>query len=872
MELQPIRNILKRVDDDGSDSDVARFNALMYAGEMALKLTVLTTLAGVDAESQQERYCAEYDLVRADGVGGWLEPLDRLLAGTCRVTPEAVDDWNSLTAKKDIDSWQYECAAQMNKAVMVALGSGVQPLAHRVTLRSWMTDFVLLRNKVRAHGAPAVGVCSRVCSSLELSLRSYYAHLAIFSRPWAYLHRNFSGRYRVLVLGGKPEVFDYLKTASSVNVGDEGIFIWYEKPVLIPLLKAGTGDPSELFFPNGGYSNGRYELLSYVTGAADTAEGCVTPPGDLPGSETQSIGSLEVEGEAFTNMPSLNSKYVPRLALEEELLGRLMDDNHPIVTLVGRGGIGKTSTALSVLRKAAGTAKFPVILWFSARDMDLLPNGPKPVKPDCISQADLARAYAGLMLPDRGNVKGRTAIEAMQAALTKGPEGPTLFVFDNFETFVDPPAVYNWLDTFIRLPNKILITSRTRELKADYPVEVRGMTLGETKELVRMTGIQLQIEPLLTDAYVERIVEVADGHPYVVKMILGEVAKQMHQVPPGELIARADDVLLALFERTFTALSPAAKRVFLLISNSRLPVPEVAVEASILRYTREPIDVRQAIEELNRSSFIDLLASEERRQYFVSTPMVAAAFGQRKLAVSPYKPQVELETQLLRQFGPTRRSELSEGWGQAVTRLMHNVSAATNGDTTKLQEYVPMIECVANEYPPTWLLLSGIYEESPIPSDMEKAKSCVRRYLELPLEEADRQSAWQRLQRLCYYSHDAEGELQAWVEWTRLPSTPIAVVSEAAGRVNYMVHQREVDIAQEVSAYLVRQLADVVFDRLDECDAIGCSRAGWLFHDIFDDRSAVRAVQRGLAIDKTEEHLVRILRNPWYVAACDLAG
>jgi hypothetical protein len=67
-------------------------------------------------------------------------------------------------------------------------------------------------------------------------------------------------------------------------------------------------------------------------------------------------------------------------------------------------------------------------------------------------------------------------------------------------------------------------------------------------------------------------------------------------------------------------------------------------------------------------------------------------------------------------------------------------------------------------------------------------------------------------------------------------------------------------------------LADVVFDRLDECDAIGCSRAGWLFHDIFDDRRAVRAVQRGLAIDKTEEHLVRISQNPWYVAACDLAG
>ena len=50
-------------------------------------------------------------------------------------------------------------------------------------------------------------------------------------------------------------------------------------------------------------------------------------------------------------------------------------------------------------------------------------------------------------------------LEYMEEQLSQSEVGPILFVLDNFETVNDPVEIYNWLDTYIRNPNKLLITS-----------------------------------------------------------------------------------------------------------------------------------------------------------------------------------------------------------------------------------------------------------------------------------------------------------------------------------------------------------------------------------------------------------------------------
>ena len=162
-------------------------------------------------------------------------------------------------------------------------------------------------------------------------------------------------------------------------------------------------------------------------------------------------------------------------------------------------------------------------------------------------------------------------------------DDPTLFVFDNFETLENPSDVYNWLETHIRLPNKILITTRVRSFRGDYHINIGGMTDEEACELIDRHAVRLGVGALVTEEYRRELIEESSGHPYVIKILLGDVAREGTRVKPRRVMASSGELLRALFERTYISLSPGAQRVFLLLCSWRVSVPEIGVEAVVLR-------------------------------------------------------------------------------------------------------------------------------------------------------------------------------------------------------------------------------------------------------------------------------------------------
>ena len=146
--------------------------------------------------------------------------------------------------------------------------------------------------------------------------------------------------------------------------------------------------------------------------------------------------SLKILGQVFTNVPRLPSTtYVKRPRLETDVFEAFTDDRHPIVTLKGRGGIGKTSLTLAVITRISETDRFAVIIWFSARDIDLLTSGAKSVKPRVLNEADLGELYCKLI----GHSNEPSTLKklpqfTLAEHLRESPLGATLFIFDNFET------------------------------------------------------------------------------------------------------------------------------------------------------------------------------------------------------------------------------------------------------------------------------------------------------------------------------------------------------------------------------------------------------------------------------------------------------
>ena len=140
--------------------------------------------------------------------------------------------------------------------------------------------------------------------------------------------------------------------------------------------------------------------------------------------------------------PRKHPGYIPRPVLQGRVVQELaITDRHPIVSLTGPGGIGKTTLAISTINEIAGTDHPPygVILWISARDVDLLDSGPKRVSPRAVTEREIAEAAVALLEPGEQRHAGLDPIHTSTMSAQHTGCTIQLFVFDNSETLNIPP-------------------------------------------------------------------------------------------------------------------------------------------------------------------------------------------------------------------------------------------------------------------------------------------------------------------------------------------------------------------------------------------------------------------------------------------------
>lgn len=864
MSLRPIALMNDRVNRAREDSDIALFHDLLYAGEFVVRLTTAAIVAAIDDDRDRHRYRLLHKIVRADGIGEWSGVLDDALSGPAsqHLVPAAKEDRRLLTERVGPGNWQYDAVRLLLEAQQ-HIDPGKQPISGKVPLRSWFASFAELRNKTRGHGAPTATLCSKISPQLEESIKLICEHNPLFLRPWAYLHRNLSGKYKVIPMGGGEGVFASLKTVSAISQSayQNGIYISFDSLRRVDLLYT-DADVSDFFFPNGAFKGRTFELHSLISD--NRQDGDASPylasASELPVSETHGVGQLDVTNNVWSNLPPAPPSYIHRPDLETEITSILTNDRHPIVTLVGRGGIGKTSLALQILHAVAATSRFDTILWFSARDIDLLPQGPKIVRPQVLTEKDISSEFVNIMGYGAELSPKRTTIDVMSDSLRQSPHsGPLLFVFDNFETMRNPVDVFNWLDSNVRLPNKILITSRFREFKADYPIAVGGMEEPEARALIRQTAEALGIQDVIDDEYCRRIAEESDGHPYVIKIMLGEVADSKKTGRPKHIIARKDDVLDALFERTFANLSPLSSRVFLTLSGWRSLVPQLAVEAVLLRDQSEQIDVSGAVDELVRMSLVQRVTAPDKSE-FLDVPLTAAIFGSRKLAVSPIKIIIENDIRLLQDLGTSSIHSLKDGVHPKILSLFAKAASRISEGKQRLVDVQNVLEFVAQSYPPAWLLLADLYEDVHGNDGSSGTAEYVRRYIEqVPDGDASRE-AWARLANLYRRTNDVIAACGAFVRAFGAADAPLTEISTMANWVN---NNRTIitNLDSTDKRAVFGSLIGLMERRIDEASATDLSRLAWLHLHADDSGRANQIAELGLAKEPDNRHCQRLIER-----------
>ena len=847
---------MERLESTKEDSDLAYFYDLLLLGELLTKTTSLFLVACINEDNERTKYRHEHSLVRANAIGDFSKAIDEILVGpTSQILSSSIREYEfkELTQRVGIETWQYQALSLLENC-LDSFNIQHEKMGAKAPLRLWFNSFSYLRNKTKGHGATKLEPCSEVCPMLCKSMNIILDNLSLFGRPWAYFYRNLSGKYRISYLTEDGKEFDYLKRENKENL-ENGIYCLVDYPRKINLFYSNP-ELTDFYYPNGNLKNDRFESISYISD--DRAERCAKaylyPITSLPSSETEGLTQLDVLGNSFTNLPIPTDSYIRREGLEKELKSVIsMEDRFPIITLKGRGGIGKTSLAIHVVRELAFTNRYDIIIWFSARDIDLHLEGPKQVQTKVLNQKDIAQDYCKLLYPDK---KIDDKVDFFSKELTANSFGKALYIFDNFETMTNPVEVFEWINTFIRNPNKVLITSRiSRNFKADYPIEVGGMSDNECRELINVLSSKFNILDIITEKYIEELITESDGHPYIIKILLGEVAKTKKIRNIQRIVAENDKVLSALFKRTFNALSPAAKRVFLTLCSWSSSIPQIAIEAVLWRPENEKIDVQGAIDELQKSSFIELFNDAE--ETFVNVPLAAAIFGKTELEVYPEKLKILDDRNLLLEFGATNQKNINNGLAPRIERKFSEVAKRINSlDEFKVE--LPSLEYIASRFPRAWIHICNIYQEY---DDFDGVKYAIRELLKTSLPNEEKSKYWLKLADICKFTKDWDGESHALSELVTVQGITFELISDCANRINYYFYYHPEEKQVEYKQLLLQKIIGTMIKRIKEATPTDYSRLAWLLLNNNNSTLALEYVEKGLAIDNYNSHCLRLIEK-----------
>jgi hypothetical protein len=367
-------------------------------------------------------------------------------------------------------------------------------------------------------------------------------------------------------------------------------------------------------------------------------------------------------------------------------------------------------------------------------------------------------------------------------------------------------------------------------------------------------SVKLGIANLVDSNYEDDLYEESDGHPYITKVLLGEAAKTGGKVRLKRVGAAKDAVLDALFDRSYSALPPAAQRVFLTLCSWRSMVPRIGLEAVLMRPGNERLDVDRALAELLQTSLVEEFEADTAGAVFLSIPLAAALFGKRKLVTSPLKLAIDADMELIRGFGAITLTDTAHGLGPRLERLMRSV-AQRAGSNRDLTEEFAVIEYIATEYPPAWLNLATLQQEM---GDAAGAIASTSLYLG---SRPDDQEAWLRLITLYRSTDNVLGEMNARLQLAELARPPFNELSAAASRLNGLFSRGEIELGDDERRLMVSRIRKLMEDRHDEADATDFSRLAWICMSDHDKVAAERWAQEGLRLDSNNEHCLRLMRR-----------
>lgn len=855
--------VARRVNICNPDDLAGRFLVTSYFAESFLKTLAVVLYAGLRKPARDMAYRQAYELIRADGLGTWEHSIREMTAQPTSgyLPPEFFPllAWISKKRTKPEDEWFRAALAAIRK-ILTLLGSDDEFPDRSISMRDLITCLVRIRNKTRAHGAVGDDFYTEANEPYLSAIVTTATSCPFIEWEFRHLLPRETGKVRGVTLTGlEPK---YLRDAEVAQVAVEtpGVhFIPHQstRPFGCGELLKANRECNTFFLPNGGLNpSGTCEFIDYGSGQVSTESvaAFMAPPVPLPASETEGLQQFDIQSNTYGNLPEMPQGYVKRKALENDLLARLLDKNHPIITLHGGGGMGKTSLAIAVAHALAGMPEptFEHIVWFSARDIDLRPTGPSEVRPAVFDLQSISKRFGQLFSAWGATETAEALAKALQSASGLSTKG-ILFIFDNFETMADVRGLHKFLDEHTHLPNKVLITSRERAFVADYPIEVRGMERDEAEQMLVRAAEDLGIADLMTADVIDRIYAFTGGHAYAMRVIAGEMAKDGRYTPPAQVMGRRSDIVDAVFERSFNKLSEAGRHVFLLVANWKANVPELGL---IVVLGIRGIDASTGIEECRRLSLI-YLTELPGNQLFYSLPTLARGFAHKKLQGDPDRLVIQQDLITLQKFGVVTSTPAGhDAESGLIAQFLKACFDELGKDSQAVERADKLLEGLAHSWSLGWRKVAEFRRKSG--ADRELIGYALRRAVE---EEPFSKDTWLDRSGFAEEIGDEDLRIACLVSAVDADPADLKLVNEVAFQLCRYVKDHIYKIPKARRGVYLASVRSHMQQIAHKLDATGLSRLAWLFLLEENVLKAREYANRGCEIDPTNNYCIKILER-----------
>ncbi|MCK5345070.1 MAG: tetratricopeptide repeat protein, partial [Candidatus Heimdallarchaeota archaeon] len=295
-----------------------------------------------------------------------------------------------------------------------------------------------------------------------------------------------------------------------------------------------------------------------------------------------------------------------------------------------------------------------------------------------------------------------------------------------------------------------------------------------------------------------------------------------------------------------------SQRVFLTLSELKITIPELAVEAVLLRPYNELTNVTDAIKELINSSLVEEVKVSEN-EYFLCVPFEAQIFGRKMLAMHLNRGSIYNDVKLIRKFGIAQQHDVSKDVDKRMRILFKNIAKSINEKEHDLQTYLPIVQYVARKIPKAWLYLAELLEQES--SDkIDDIEYFIKQYVTMEKNDIE---GWKKLANFYYNKKNRVEEINALVSLTSVSDCPINIISNSANRVNFLISQGRFSIEEKDKKTLINQMATNFHKVKEQCNADDLSRLAWLYMNLREYDKAKKIVSNALEKDPDNIHCKR---------------